>query len=59
MKAIHNKFAVSEFDNDFIIKEAKQRKLNVNYIGSRRNLKNIRTEILVTNYENNQQSLFA
>ena len=47
------KFAVSEFDNPFILDQAKQRKLNVIVIGERCNLKNRRTEILVTNYQNN------
>jgi DNA adenine methylase len=46
------KFAISEFDNEFIINEANKRCLNINYIGERRNLKNKRTEILITNYEN-------
>jgi len=46
------KFAVSEFNSKFILSLAINNKLNVNYIGERRNLKNRRTEILVTNYEN-------
>lgn len=45
-------FAISEFDNEFIINQAKERKLNIIYIGERTNLKNKRTEILITNYEN-------
>jgi len=45
-------FAVSEFDNEFILNQAKERKLNIIYIGERTNLKNKRTEILITNYEN-------
>jgi len=52
------KFAMSEFDNPFILEQAKQRDLNVIIIGERQNLKNRRTEILVTNYSNSQQSLF-
>jgi len=52
------KFAMSEFDHPFILEQAKQRKLNVIIIGERQNLKNRRTEILVTNYSNSQQSLF-
>tara|TARA_R110002074_G_C12380249_1_gene652350 strand:+ start:191 stop:961 length:771 start_codon:yes stop_codon:yes gene_type:complete len=52
------KFAVSEFDHPFILKQAKDKGLNIIEIGERRNLKNKRTEILVTNYENRQQSLF-
>lgn len=46
------KFAMSEFDHPFILQQAKERKLNVHIIGERQNLKNRRTEILVTNYLN-------
>jgi len=52
------KFAMSEFDHPFILEQAKQRNLNIIIIGERQNLKNRRTEILVTNYSNSQQSLF-
>jgi len=52
------KFAVSEFDNEFVIQEAKKRNLNVIIIGERINLKNRRTEILITNYEDRQLKLF-
>lgn len=45
------KFAYSEFDHPFILEQAKQRGLNAEYIGERQNLKNRRTEILVTNYK--------
>jgi DNA adenine methylase len=45
------KGAMSEFDNEFIIKQAKERGLNINIIGERANLNNRRTEILITNYE--------
>jgi len=44
-------FAMSEFDNEFILNQAKERRLNVIYIGERTNLKNKKTEILVTNYQ--------
>lgn len=44
------KFAMSEFDNELILDMASDRKLNVITIGERRNLKNRRTEILLTNY---------
>lgn len=44
------KWAMSEFDNPFILNQAKERKLNVIIIGERQNLKNRRTEILITNY---------
>jgi len=45
------KWAMSEFDNPFIINQAKERGLNIINIGERRNLKNRRTEILITNYK--------
>jgi DNA adenine methylase len=45
-------FAMSEFDDEFILNQATERKLNVINIGERWNLKNKRTEILITNYEN-------
>ena len=51
------KGAMSEFDNEFVINEAKKRGLNVIVIGERKNLKNRRAEILITNYKNNP-SLF-
>jgi len=53
------KFAMSEFNHPFILEQAKERNLNVIIIGERQNLKNRRTEILVTNYENNQKTLWA
>lgn len=52
------KFAMSEFDNEFILNQAKERKLNIIFIGERQNLKNRRTEILITNYQNQQLKLF-
>lgn len=52
------KFAMSEFDHPFILEQAKERGLNIIFIGERQNLKNRRTEVLITNYENRQQSLF-
>lgn len=45
-------FAVSEFDNEFILTQANERKLNIINIGERTNLKNKRNEILITNYQN-------
>ena len=48
------KYAVSEFDNEFILEQAKQRGLNVVVIGERQNLKNRRTEILITNYKKSE-----
>jgi len=49
---------LNQFNHPFIIQQAKERNLNVHIIGERQNLKNRRTEILVTNYENNQLKLF-
>ena len=51
------KWAMSEFDNPFILQQAKERNLNVIIIGERQNLKNRRTEILITNYAQ-QKTLF-
>ena len=45
------RFAISEFDDPFIIETAKQNNLNIITIGERLNLGNRRTEILITNYE--------
>ncbi len=44
------KFAISEFDNKIVVEMAKAKKLNINIIGERTNLKNRKTEILITNY---------
>lgn len=52
------KFAVSEFDNPFILEQAKKNGLNTLIIGERKNIKNRRTEILITNYEQ-QLTLFS
>lgn len=51
-------FAMSEFDHPFILEMAKTHGLNVIEIGSRSNLKNTRTEILITNYEKQCPTLF-
>lgn len=51
------KFAMSEFDNDFIVNEAHKRGLNIIPIGERCNMKNRRVEILITNYQV-QKNLF-
>lgn len=45
------KFCVSEFDSPFIIDQANNRGLNIHIIGERKNIKNRRTEIIVTNYD--------
>jgi len=52
------RFAMSEFDSCFILDNAKSRGLNVINIGERRNLKNRRNEILITNYEPRQKTIF-
>jgi DNA adenine methylase len=49
---------MSEFDNEFILNQAKERNLNVYIIGERQNMKNRKTEILITNYKTSQISLF-
>ncbi len=51
------KWAMSEFDHQFILDQAKKRDLNFKIIGERRNINNRRVEILITNYEI-QPSLF-
>jgi DNA adenine methylase len=51
------RFAMSEFDNDFILGQASKRGLNVIRICDRCNIKNRRTEILVTNYKIEQVEL--
>ena len=43
--------AMSEFNHPFILQQSKERNLNVHIIGERQNLKNRRTEILITNYQ--------
>jgi len=51
-------FAISEFNNPVIIRLAEERNLNIINLGERSNIKNRRTEILITNYRNTQQKLF-
>lgn len=50
------KFAISEFENDTILDLQQQYGLNLIVLGERRNMKNRRNEILLTNYETNSQS---
>lgn len=45
------RFAISEFDDPFVLEACKQRNLNVIRLRERLNLKNRRVEILITNYE--------
>lgn len=52
------RFAISEFDNPIILDLANDYGLNVITIGERQNLKNRRTEILITNYQKRQMELF-
>lgn len=52
------KFGISEFDHEFVMNIANDRKLNIHIIGERSNLKNKRTEIFITNYSINQQRMF-
>src|SRR5690606_20603386 len=42
LQAAGVKFALSEFDHPFILEQAKERKLNLIYVGERTNLKNRR-----------------
>ena len=51
LKTTNIKWAMSEFDHPFILKEVRERKLNIITIGERRSLKDRRTEILITNYQ--------
>lgn len=51
------KSAMSEFDHPFILQEAKRLNLNVIHLKSRANIKNRRTEILITNYDYNQMKI--
>lgn len=49
------KFGISEFDHPFILEQAEKKNLQINYIKERNNLKNRRTEILITNYQAHHQ----
>lgn len=51
------KCAMSEFDNPAIVAAAQQKGLNIFYLKNRQNIKNRRTEILITNYKLNQYSM--
>ncbi len=51
------KWAMSEFNNLFILDQAEQRKLNVHIIGERKTLKNRQIEILITNYKKAQLTI--
>lgn len=58
LEATECNFALSEFDHEFVLDQAYKRKLNVIHIGERMNLKNRRSEVLITNYKLNN-TLFA
>ena len=47
------KFAISEYNNPFILDLAKQNNLNIHYIKELQALKARKIEILITNYETN------
>lgn len=52
------KFAISEFDNEFVLDCAEKYNLNCIIIGERMNIKNRRVEVLLTNYKSPQNKLF-
>ncbi|MEM9685343.1 MAG: DNA adenine methylase [Bacteroidota bacterium] len=52
------RWAMSEFDHPYILKQAKARGLYIHTIGERRALNNRRAEILITNYQKMQATLF-
>lgn len=58
LQASELRWAMSEFDHPFIMQQAKERGLFVHTVGARQNIKNRRTEVLVTNYQIQQYSLF-
>lgn len=51
-------FAYSEFDHPFLLKQIEERNLNKIIIGERRTIKSRRCEILISNFETRQKSLF-
>jgi DNA adenine methylase len=50
--------AMSEFDHEAVLDFASDYKMNVIYLGERRNIKNVRQELLITNYDSKQLSMF-
>jgi DNA adenine methylase len=58
LQAAEIRWAMSEFDHPFILKQAEERNLNIHYLGERKNLMNRRVEVVITNYTVPQQSLF-
>jgi hypothetical protein len=49
---------MSEFDNEFVLEQARQRELHIYIIGERQALKKRSIEILITNYTK-QPDLFS
>ena len=45
------RWAMSEFEHPFISAQVKDRKLNVTEIGERKNIHNVKMELLITNYK--------
>ena len=52
------RFAYSEFDNPFILERAKKYNLNIIEIGTRQAMKAKKKEVLITNYNSPQLTLF-
>ena len=57
-KYFNSSYAISEFDHPFVLESAKGRGLNIIYLGERQAIKKRANEILITNYENLQLSIF-
>lgn len=47
--------AMSEFDHPFVLEQVKKRRLHVYEVGTRRNIKNRRRELVITNYPVSRQ----
>lgn len=58
MKDCGIKCAMSEFDSPEILELAVKYKMNVIFLKKRQNIKNKRSEILITNYDKNQTKMF-
>ena len=51
------RFAISEFNTKEIIEVVEEHNFNIIEIGERKNMKNRRTELLITNYENDKENI--
>lgn len=51
------RFAISEFDHPFVLDLAKKHGLTVTTLGERQNIRNRRTELLITNYDPAQKQV--